>query len=67
MIELFGLFVNSQIINLFFTTRAISESNKVVEAFVKKSSKILYYCNRLQLVRMMKWIKKYLIREEMIL
>ena len=54
MIELFGLFVNSQIINLFFTTRAISESNRVVEAFVEKSSKILYYCNRLQLVRMIK-------------
>ena len=52
MIKLFGLFVNSQIINLFFTTRAISESNRVVEAFVEKSSKILYYCNRLQLVRM---------------
>jgi len=67
MIELFGLFVNSQIINLFFTTRAISESNKVVEAFVEKSSKILYYCNRLQLVRMIKWIKKYLIKEEIIL
>jgi len=67
MIELFGLFVNSQIINLFFTTRAISESNKVVKAFVEKSSKILYYCNRLQLVRMIKWIKKYLIKEEIIL
>jgi len=39
MIELFGLFVNSQIINLFFTTRAISESNRVVEAFVEKALK----------------------------
>jgi len=31
--------------NLFGTAKAIQEGNRVVGAFTKKSSKILWYCN----------------------
>jgi len=52
MIELFGLFVNSQMMILFFTARAIPESNRIIGAFIEEGSKVLYYCNGLQLIRM---------------
>jgi len=47
IIELFSLFVNSQMMIPFFTTRTISESNRIVGVFIKKDSQVLYYSNRL--------------------
>ena len=41
----------------FFIARAIPESDRIVGIFIKEGSKVLLYCDRLQLIRIREWIK----------
>jgi len=38
--------------NPLFITRAIPESNRIIGAFIEKSSEVLCYYNGLQLIKM---------------
>jgi len=43
--------------NLFGITRAVPKGDIIIRTFVEKDSKVLWCCNRVQLIQMGQWIE----------